>query len=475
MLMEAATKGDLQRYMQYRGRLQEDEAVHIIYQMLHAAYYLHARDILHRDFKLENVLIDKNEMIKLCDFGWCSAPGANDRFDICGTLEYMAPEVIRKAPHNDRVDIWAIGVLGFELVHGRSPFIDRDQQSIERNILRGGFNYEAPTSEAYKQLIIACLQPNPQVRPNAASLLQFSVFSRIRQYYYVSSANGDPRGFINSPSFASIEESYTGTPTTGPAGPFTRPSPPELAHMVNYNPQIYEVDFHGKEALNFSNIGDYFDFDMGLGGAKNAFLRMFNMQSPGPQSQRTNMPLQTTSYLGSPINPPRVITRMNSNEFLDRFGSPVVTNDRGVLRQGPGGQSSAGEQVFVNYQPQYVLPQSPMGQRGQMLQTALPSPDPRPNLMNNYRVQKAPNSFEQRGVRLVDSSGPLQIRSNQGGQSQQETRPQSSSFMGGVAGFLGIPWNSPQPQLPSPGYPPQQRGDFSLRGTGLQIRPVPRY
>jgi len=82
---------------------------------------LHKNSIIHRDLKPENLLLDKKGNIKLCDFGWSSRE-QDVRNTFCGTLDYMAPEMLEKGKYDYHVDIWSLGVLLFELVHGVAPF-----------------------------------------------------------------------------------------------------------------------------------------------------------------------------------------------------------------------------------------------------------------------------------------------------------------------------------------------------------------
>ena len=84
---------------------------------------MHKQGLIHRDIKPENILIKDGNIIKICDFGWCvQTDVSNPRNTFCGTLEYMAPEMILNNPHNHTLDIWALGILLYELVHGRAPF-----------------------------------------------------------------------------------------------------------------------------------------------------------------------------------------------------------------------------------------------------------------------------------------------------------------------------------------------------------------
>lgn len=75
---------------------------------------------MHRDIKPENILITKDNHAKLCDFGFASI--LEYRSTLCGTFEYMAPEMIQKKPYDYKIDIWGLGILLFELIQGYAPF-----------------------------------------------------------------------------------------------------------------------------------------------------------------------------------------------------------------------------------------------------------------------------------------------------------------------------------------------------------------
>ena len=93
------------------------------YQTCLAMDYLHTRKIMHRDLKPENLLLDENLNIKLCDFGWSVEFNENEhRKTLCGTYEYMAPEIYYGDKQTVKTDVWALGILLYELMHGRPPF-----------------------------------------------------------------------------------------------------------------------------------------------------------------------------------------------------------------------------------------------------------------------------------------------------------------------------------------------------------------
>ena len=121
------------------GRIPADEARFYAACVLDAFDYLHGLHIIYRDLKPENLLIDAEGYLKLVDFGF--AKFCPDRtYTVCGTPEYLAPELVLGRAHDKGVDYWAVGVLLFEMVAGYSPFADRaanDQLVICKNITRG--------------------------------------------------------------------------------------------------------------------------------------------------------------------------------------------------------------------------------------------------------------------------------------------------------------------------------------------------
>lgn len=122
LIMEYVDNGTLFNKIQKANGLPEEKALKYFVQVSSAIFFLHENQLIHRDIKPENCLIDKNENVKLCDFGWTVEISKGERITFCGTYEYMAPEIIKEIPYNHMIDVWSLGVLLYELNHSFSPF-----------------------------------------------------------------------------------------------------------------------------------------------------------------------------------------------------------------------------------------------------------------------------------------------------------------------------------------------------------------
>lgn len=112
VVLEFAPKGDLYKYRLKHDKMSKEQILKIYTQILLAFQYIHSKNILHRDLKPENILIDENDNPKICDFGWSAKYREDEkRITLCGTAEYMAPEVIFKEKQTKRTDVWALGKI----------------------------------------------------------------------------------------------------------------------------------------------------------------------------------------------------------------------------------------------------------------------------------------------------------------------------------------------------------------------------
>ena len=146
----------------------------IMKDVISAVYFLHRMSppIIHRDIKPENVVLDQNMKAKLTDFGWSNyMQGDMKRTTVCGTPVYLAPEIINNRGHDEKVDIWCIGVLLFELLTGISPFQGFDVQSIKYNINRLNIAWQKNMDRDAVDLIKRILKYNPEERISLENML----------------------------------------------------------------------------------------------------------------------------------------------------------------------------------------------------------------------------------------------------------------------------------------------------------------
>lgn len=120
--MEYASGGTLFNRLRKHGKFDEKSCFKYFIETVNALAFIHEYNLVHRDLKPENLLLDENDNIKLADFGWCVEMTLGNRVTFCGTYEYMAPEMLKEKPYNQGIDIWTLGILLYELLHGYSPF-----------------------------------------------------------------------------------------------------------------------------------------------------------------------------------------------------------------------------------------------------------------------------------------------------------------------------------------------------------------
>lgn len=105
-------------------------------QLADALMYCHARKVIHRDIKPENLLLGKDGDIKIADFGWSVHAPSSRRTTMCGTLDYLAPEMVESRPHDERVDLWTLGILCYEFLVGKPPFEEDKTELTYKRICR---------------------------------------------------------------------------------------------------------------------------------------------------------------------------------------------------------------------------------------------------------------------------------------------------------------------------------------------------
>ena len=176
-IMEYIAKGNMFGLIptDKKKRISTQLVANLIKDIISAVYFLHnmSPPIIHRDIKPENVLLAENFVAKLTDFGWSNYIQEDQkRTTVCGTPIYLAPEIIKEQGHDERVDIWCIGVLLFELTTGTVPFPGNDIESLENNILKLRIQWPKEINVDAKNLISKILKLDPNARISLSDMLK---------------------------------------------------------------------------------------------------------------------------------------------------------------------------------------------------------------------------------------------------------------------------------------------------------------
>lgn len=159
------------------GKLSYEVAAQYVYELFDALAYIHGLTppVIHRDIKLENILLDGEGHVKLADFGWSNVmSNASLRETFCGTPDYLAPEMIRGDGHNESLDMWTMGVLLFELIVGKSPFGSSSQELTCRKILKIDIQFPRDIDRDAEDLVRSLCKMKPGDRLTAKQAMQHS-------------------------------------------------------------------------------------------------------------------------------------------------------------------------------------------------------------------------------------------------------------------------------------------------------------
>ena len=174
--MEYISKGNIYGLIPQdkKKRLSGQIVASLIKDVISAVYFLYNMNppIIHRDIKLENVLLAEGMVAKLTDFRWSNYMQEDEkRATICGTPIYLAHEIIKEKGHDEKVDIWSIGVLLFELLTADAPIQGNDLETIKSNILKLKIAWPRDINLDAKNLIVKILKLDPNARISLNDML----------------------------------------------------------------------------------------------------------------------------------------------------------------------------------------------------------------------------------------------------------------------------------------------------------------
>ncbi|KAL3124087.1 hypothetical protein niasHT_004676 [Heterodera trifolii] len=163
LILEYALHGELFKVLQKTRRFSEPTSAQYIFQVSDALNYCHSKKVIHRDIKPENILLCADGKIRIADFGW-AVHAKNRRQTMCGTLDYLPPEMVLKRQHDEKVDYWSVGVLCYEFLVGRPPFETKTQEETYTRIMKVQYSFPSFMSPDARDLISKLLVKEPSRR-----------------------------------------------------------------------------------------------------------------------------------------------------------------------------------------------------------------------------------------------------------------------------------------------------------------------
>uniref|UniRef100_A0A7S3A988 non-specific serine/threonine protein kinase n=1 Tax=Rhodosorus marinus TaxID=101924 RepID=A0A7S3A988_9RHOD len=192
MIMDLVEGGELYDELMRRGPFDENEARVYFKQLTEGMLYCHARGVFHRDLKFDNLLLDKDGVIKIGDFGLVSIKGAGSATELLhtqvGTPHYTAPEIITRASDGYdgvKVDVWSSGIILYGLVAGSLPFMDEDIQVLYNSIVNKGVEWPPEFSPGLVDLLENMFRKDPSQRYS---------FSDVKRHVWYGEGEGDSEG-----------------------------------------------------------------------------------------------------------------------------------------------------------------------------------------------------------------------------------------------------------------------------------------
>lgn len=170
---------DLYRHMKSLPdkRIDEITASKYLRSIIDATIYCHANNVVHRDLKTDNALLTDNGTVKICDFGW-SIKSKEPLYLLCGTTDYLCPEIVSNKPYNYKCDIWCIGVLMYEMICGDAPFVARTYKQTYERIQKCDLKIPEHVTPDAKDLLQKILVINPNDRLSLQDILKHPWMSK---------------------------------------------------------------------------------------------------------------------------------------------------------------------------------------------------------------------------------------------------------------------------------------------------------
>ena len=196
IIMEYCSKGELFDYIVKQEKLNEIEASMFFYQLIIGVEYIHKQKLAHRDLKPENLLLTKNHLLKIIDFGLChDFDGTKLLKTKCGSPSYAAPEILKGFPYNGfKSDIWCCGIILYGMLCGYLPFDGDNNQEIFKQIVQCNPEFPPFLEDDSIDLLAKILNDEPNERMNINQIKKHPFFIKGKHYYFKKyDGNGEIR------------------------------------------------------------------------------------------------------------------------------------------------------------------------------------------------------------------------------------------------------------------------------------------
>jgi len=228
IVMECISGGELFTHLRRARKFTDEQSKFYGLQVAAAFAHIHSKNIIHRDLKPENILLSPNGYSKLTDFGFAKIvePGTRT-YTLCGTPEYIAPEVLLNKGHGKPVDWWTLGILIYEMICGQPPFCDEDPMGIYQKILAGKVYFpkyfDKNAKALVKKLLVADLSKRyGNLKDGSADIVKHTWFStyelpKLETYEYPAPYKPTMKDDQDTSNFEEIPDSKELPPKVGAA------------------------------------------------------------------------------------------------------------------------------------------------------------------------------------------------------------------------------------------------------------------
>lgn len=183
LVLEYAEHGELYKILQSNKRFSDAQAAVYMFQMADALQYCHSKNVIHRDIKPENLLVASNSELKIADFGWSVHAPGKKRGTMCGTMDYLPPEMVMGVKHGAEVDNWSLGVLCYEFLCGQPPFESEDTAKTYNKIRNVQYRFPNYVSAGARDFINRLLVFEPEKRMTLAEMKRHPwIESHVEEY-----------------------------------------------------------------------------------------------------------------------------------------------------------------------------------------------------------------------------------------------------------------------------------------------------